>query len=137
MSSLRGFIVCLFVLSIFSVGFLSPVPAHAQLIPCNGIDCKVDDLTTLAVNIYNFLLGLAAVVAILIIVLSGVGMLTYHWFENPDQVLQGAKYTLTRAVAGFIIIAMAYLIVNTLLVVVLGVNQGGGVGDLLKEAGIF
>ena len=105
---------------LLSVGFvlLSPIVVDAQgLVPCSGLDCKITDLFKLAANIFNWLLGMAGIVAILIIVFAGLGMLTYGWFENPEVVLQGARYTLTRAITGFIIIAIAFIVVNTLLTV--------------------
>lgn len=112
-------------------------PAQAALLPnCNPIpgnanSCGVGHIIQLLVNIYNFLLGLAAFVAILAIIGAGVGMLVYHWFENAEQILEGSKLTLTRAVTGFIIIAAAYLIVNTLILLLTG--SATGFADIMKK----
>lgn len=131
----RGGALLLFVFLLPFSFLLIPLPADAQLVPCGGPGqkaCTISDLFTLAANIFNWLLGLAAVVAILIIVLAGLGMLTYQFFENPETVLQGAKYTLTRAIAGLVIVAAAFLVVNTLLII-LNVNADGALGKFLRE----
>jgi hypothetical protein len=130
---------CLFSAFLFTMYAL---PVDAAIVPdCNPVpgsdkSCGVDDIFQLLVNVYNFLLGMAAIVAMIAIIISGVLMLTYHYFENPDQVLQGAKLTLTRAVFGLAIVIMAYLIVNTLLLA-LGVNAGGKLGQLLIRWGLL
>lgn len=77
---------------------------------------QVSQLFGTLINIYNTLLGLAAFIAIIMIIGSGIGMLIYHYFEHAEQVLENSKLTFTRAITGFIIIAAAYLIVNTLLI---------------------
>jgi len=99
-----------------------PVYAQTPLVPCSGLDCNLGHFFVLFARIYNFLLGLAAVTAVLMIVLSGIRMLTYFWSETPDQDLVNAKNSLRRAVTGFVIIVAAYLIVNTLLANILGAS---------------
>lgn len=92
---------------------------HAQnpLVPCSGLKCRLSDLFQLLVNIYNFLLGMAAIVAVLMIIVAGVRMLVYYWSEQPKPELEAAKNTLRRAIFGLVIIVTAYLVVNTLLAV--------------------
>lgn len=98
---------------------LFALPAHAQggLVPCSGLDCTVSDFFQLFVGIYNFLLGLGAVIAVLMIVVAGVRMLIYYWSEQPEHELDVAKNTLRRAIFGLVIVVTAYLVVNTLLAV--------------------
>lgn len=103
---------------------LFALPAHAKaIVPCSGLNCTFSDFFQLFVNIYNFLLGLAAVVAVLLIIFSGVRMLLYYWSEQPEPELEAAKNTLRRAIFGLVIIVTAYLVVNTLLAVL-------GAGDI-------
>lgn len=118
-----------FALLFFVVAFTIFAPAaDAQIIPCGYEDapggkvCTIQHLFQLLVNIYNFLLGMAAIVAMLMIIIGGVGMFVYHWFENSDEILKNSKHTVSRAIFGMIVIAAAYVIVNTLLVL-LGVQN--------------
>ena len=116
--------------------FLTPVGVSAQdgLVPCgpdgggsseNVSGCEIGDLFDLIRAIYNWLLGLAAVVAMLLLVFGGVRLMWYSWFaESPEEELASAKLTIRRALAGLAIIAVAYLLVFTLLTV-LGVEDGG------------
>ncbi|MEX0649883.1 MAG: hypothetical protein WD200_02700 [Candidatus Andersenbacteria bacterium] len=69
----------------------------------------------LLVNIYNYLLALAALVAMLMLVWGGIQMLIFYFDESPVTALEGAKNTIRRAIFGLVIILMAYLIVNTIL----------------------
>ena len=113
---------------------------HAQIVPCGyegaegGRECTINHLFTLLIGIYNFLLGMAAIVAVLMIIIGGIGMFVYHWFENAEQILYGSKLTVTRAIFGLIVVAAAYLITNTLLVL-LGIAPDSAIGMLLKSLG--
>ncbi|MEX1997259.1 MAG: hypothetical protein WEA04_01080 [Candidatus Andersenbacteria bacterium] len=84
-------------------------------IPGQSDSCGVKHLVELAINVYNFLLGMAAAVALLFIIIGGVRMLIYSFTEAPETELQSAKYTVTRAVVGLVIVIAAFLIVETLI----------------------
>lgn len=149
----------IFLLLVTSYWLLVPVIASAAIIPdCNPLpgnprpanpvpgtrySCSVDDLFGLLINIYNFLLGMLAFVAVLVIIVAGVRMILHSLAEGPvgsssRSELENAKVMLARAIWGIIIIATAWLVVNTVLVV-LGVrNTGpGSVGDLLTRWGLL
>lgn len=124
---------------------LVPLPLFAAtgLLPCEPLKspdpataCKIEDLIALAVGVYELLLGLAGLVAILVIIASGVGMLTHSFFEQPEQVLSSAKLGMMRGITGFVIIASAYLVTNILLTA-LGVKTDTVIGGLLKQYGLF
>lgn len=116
------------------------IPVHAALIPrCNpapGIQidpnqtnvptCGVEHIIQVLVNIYNLLLGLSALVLFLMLVWGGIQMISHSFWENSDEVLKSGKYTITRSITGFVIVLAAYLIVQTLLLV-LGYSKGIGV----------
>lgn len=112
---------------------LAPI-AEAAILTCGYAGqpacTQVSQLIGTLVNIYNTLLGLAAFIAMIMIIGSGIGMLIYHYFEHAEQVLENSKLTLTRAMTGFIIIAAAYLIVNTLLLLLTGAK---GLAQILNE----
>lgn len=96
------------------------------LVPCDGLGanpCTLTSFIQLFVNIYNLLLGLAAIIAVLMLVMAGVRMLVYYWDESPESELEKAKLTIRRAIFGIIIIVAAYLLVNTLLKIL-------GAGDI-------
>jgi hypothetical protein len=99
-----------------------------NIIPCKGLDCTFGCFVQLLVNIFNFLLGMAALVLILILIFGGVQYLTYSLLEVSASELaatplENAKFTIRRAIFGFIVVASAWLIVNTLLGL-FGVNGG-------------
>jgi len=107
-----------------------------MLIPdCNPVpglptSCGVIELIQLAVNIYNFLLGFMAIIAVLILVYCGIRLFLYQFEEKPEAELEAVKLTIRRAIYGMILIICAYLIVFTLLWV-LGVQNGpGGAGTV-------
>lgn len=107
--------------------FLIPLLAHAALLPCSGLDCKIEHLYDLAVNIYNFLLSLAALVALCFLIVGGMKMFLFSFSgvefgQDPQAVLTGAKKTIARALIGLVIIVAAYLIANTILII-LGVTD--------------
>ena len=102
---------------------------------CQGITesgelgCGLSDLLEIPVKIYNWLLGLAALVA-LAFLLIGAGRMTYWgYMEDSSAQLEAAKYTVRRTLAGFAIILLAYVIVNTL-IILLG---GGGIEAILTR----
>ena len=108
-----------------------PFRAQAALINCgygNLRDCEIKDLLQLLVSVYNMLLGLAALVAMLMIIYGGVRMFIFHYFEDAPGELKNAKFTVTRAITGLVIVLAAYLIVNTL-IALLG---GGDINRFLR-----
>jgi uncharacterized membrane protein len=130
--TLRNIVACLILYSLFSI----PLAADAQvpLVPCTGLGsnpCTVNHLFQLLIGVYNFLLGLAALVAMLFIIWGGLRMLYFSYLEDSAHELESAKYTIRRAIGGFVIIALAYLLVNTTLTL-LGVTSGP-VYDLLHD----
>jgi hypothetical protein len=132
------FVIWILIFGIFSLAF----PVHAAILPsCDPVpgsanSCGVEHIFKLLINIYNFLLGLAAVVAILMIIIGGVGLLVYHYFENAEQILEHSKLTVTRAITGIIIITLAYIIVNTT-ISLLGFNTTSAVGQMLQGLGLI
>lgn len=105
-------------LGLVMAGLVFGVSAQAApLVPCSGLNCTVNDLLKLLVNIYNFLLGLAAMVALFMIIFSGIRMFYFGFVEDSSSELEAAKLGLTRAITGLVIVAVAYLVVNTLVFV--------------------
>lgn len=110
----------LIALFLLFIGLAVPVLTQAQIVPCGfpgGPKCEVKHFFELIVNIYNVLLGFLAIVAIMVLIWSGVRMLLHQIAEQPEAELTAAKTTFTRAIWGLVIILCAFLIVNTLLIV--------------------
>lgn len=107
-----------------------------MLIPCSGLDCKPEHIIELLVNVYNFLLGMAAIIAMLFLVYIAIQFLTHQFDDNPESVLTAAKSHLRHLIWGFLLIACAYLIVNTLLAIV-GIDKTTAVGQLLIRYGLL
>lgn len=119
----------LFTYFLLFLGWMSPVLAHAQdsgIVKCGPQGsqklCELKDLFELLIGIYNFLLGMAGIVALGLLIYGGVQMLLYS--VDEEHVKRG-KSTITQALIGLAVILLAYIIVNTLLVA-LGVSGGPG-----------
>src|SRR3989338_11504894 len=116
-------------LLIGTIVFVLPLITFAQsgIVPCGpeaarGADsaCKLEDLFKLLVGIYNFLLGMAGIVAFGFLIYGGIRMFLY---SVDEENLAAGKKTVVEALIGLAIVALAYLLVNTLLTA-LGVDPG-------------
>lgn len=77
--------------------------------------CKVSDFLTMLANIYNWLLGIAGLVAMVFLIWGGLRMMYWSFMENAPAELEAAKFTITRAITGIVIVLVAFLLVNTVL----------------------
>lgn len=116
--------------------FLVPIVTFAEstgIVPCGpqqNQPCELKDLFGLLVAIYNFLLGMAGLVAFAFLIYGGVRMFLY---SVDEENLAAGKKTVVEALIGLAIVAMAYLLVNTLLTA-LGVTENYFGGSLLTGA---
>lgn len=117
------------------LGLLMPLPAYQQqpFVNCYGLGCNLGHLLDVPVRIYNFLLGIAALVLLLVIVWAGLRMILFHVSEMPEAEVTNAKLTLTRGIFGFLIIAMSYIIVGLLLHLI-GLSSDSYVGKFLQDS---
>ncbi len=115
-------------IAILFVWFM-PIVAYAQgqggLVPCGPTSpnpaagysnepCTIGDIFNLLINIFNFLLGMGAIVAFMFLIYGGIRMFLYSVDEAH---LAEGKKTVIEALIGLAIIALAYVLVNTLLTV--------------------
>jgi len=84
--------------------------------------CELKDLFELLIGIYNFLLGMAGIVALGFLIYGGIQMLL---FSVDEEKLKSGKSTVTQALIGLVVILLAYIVVNTLLLA-LGVTDTAG-----------
>lgn len=122
------------VVFVVSMCIMSAIPqiAHQAIVECEGLACTLGDLLAIPVNIFNFLLESAALVLLAMIIWAGIRMSMYWFGEQPEQELTAAKVTLTRAIFGFVIVAMAILIINILAVTILGLYPGSPLRSVLN-----
>lgn len=113
----------LFVLVLFLFLFYG-FPVSAQIVTCEGLACNTwcAAFGTMQ-NIFNFLIELAFVLAAALIVWGGVMMVISQ--GNPGNVNR-AKEIITMATWGLVIVLIAWLVINTILVV--GANLFWGAG---------
>ena len=111
---------------LLGVFLLAPVFVYAQdtgLVQCGPQQdtwCELKDLFGLIVRIYNFLLGMAGIVAFGFLIYGGVQMFL---FSVDEEHLKNGKSTVIQALIGLSVVALAYIIVNTLLIA-LGITTG-------------
>lgn len=104
--------------------FAVPILTFAQVgIPCNGPDCKFDDLIILANNIIRFLMFSVAVplAAIGFMWVGGKMVLS----PNKESAKTEAKQSFTSIAIGFGIMLGAYVFIKTILFAFLTDEQAG------------
>lgn len=79
--------------------------------------CDFNDLLVTIITVINYLISVAAVVAMYYILLSGFNLITS--MGNPDKI-QKAKGSISNAVVGFAIVVLAFVFVNLLVNGLLG-----------------
>jgi uncharacterized membrane protein len=110
-------------LLLISLMVLSLVPLQANalsLVPCgrSGLPgepgtepCQFEHIVVLVVRMINYLITVAAVVAMYQVLLSGFNMIVA--LGNPEK-LKSAREGLSHAVVGFALIILAFVMVNLL-----------------------
>lgn len=94
-------------------------------------ECTINDIFILLVTIFNWLLGMGAVVAFIFLIYGGMRMFLYSVDESN---LETGKKTVIEALIGLAIIGLSYVIVNTLLGA-LGIKDPQGYFDGSKLEG--
>ncbi len=104
-----------FVLAMLVVPFLSAANlAHADLAQpncraLNGVSCQNTDLAGIIIKILDFLLGIAFLIAVLMLVLGGFRYITSA--GNEETAGKGKK-TIFNALIGIAIVILSYVIVQ-------------------------
>lgn len=99
-----------------------PVAAFAaglpeQIVPCNGVDCNVCHLATLAQNILNTAIFLMVFLSAVLFAWAGWEMLTA---QGDAEKYGHAKGIFGNVVIGLVIILAAWLVVDTLMYSITG-----------------
>lgn len=101
-----------------------PIFASAQLVNCKGTVkeqdgklvpdtgfCTLSDAIDLAISIINVAIQFSAMAAIFYIVYNGIRMTSAGVYGDGEQ-YETAKTGITRAITGFLLIIIAYAIIN-------------------------
>jgi hypothetical protein len=109
--------VILFLLLIFFLWAISISFAQAQIWDTITDFTKLKSLSDLAVNIINFLLAIAATVAVLFLIIGGFQYITS---AGSPETIEKAKNTILYSVIGLLLCILAFSIVNFLVAQVKG-----------------
>lgn len=86
------------------------------------------DIVTLLVNVIGYILGFAAAIAVLFLIIGGIKYIVSQ--GNADSI-EGAKHTILYAVVGLVVIATSFVIVgfakNRLVTQAVSCDSGKGV----------
>lgn len=103
-------------------GKSSELPPDATPEQRKSNECTLTDLLQLVLNIINFLLSWAWLIATLMIVWAGWGMINAG---GNDEAISAAKTTLTNAIIGFALILMSFVLLNFVVSMVTGEGTFG------------
>src|SRR3989338_6033179 len=87
------------------------LPAGKTLADYPHADCQLGHLFVLIIRTINYLISMAALVAMYFIVTAGFGMVTA--LGNAEKI-QSSKESISHAVIGFAIVILAFVFVNLL-----------------------
>ncbi|MCE9642837.1 MAG: pilin [Candidatus Andersenbacteria bacterium] len=116
-----------YIMRMYAFLFIATLPfaglaQDTGLVKCGnpgGKPCDINDFFKIFVDIFNYLLGMGAIVAFVFLIYGGIKMFLYSVDEDN---LAAGKKTVIEALIGLAIILLAYVLINTLLTV-LGVTK--------------
>jgi hypothetical protein len=127
---LAGYYSLIMAFPLFVFGQTSPgIPD--RIVPCNGVDCTICDLATLAQNIINAGVFIFVFVSALMFAYAGFLYLTSSVSDKVSQ----AKSIFGNVTLGLIVLLAAWLVVDTLMKSVLG-GSFGPWNDICRAIGI-
>ena len=95
------------ILSPLAVRAALPLPSCGQL---NGVNCQSNGTVTgLIITVINWLLALAALVAVLFLIIGGFWYITS---AGNEETAEKGKSTAINAIIGLVIIILSYVIVS-------------------------
>lgn len=82
------------------------------LVPCDGVNCTIEKILDMGANIYNYLVGMGALIAVGAIIMAGF---SYIKSGGDPSEMKEAKKKVIYAITGLIILGVSVLLVNTVL----------------------
>lgn len=92
----------------------------AGLVPCGGSgepECGLKHLITLGNNVIEFLIMIAALIAVILLAIGGFKLVIS---QGNAGAMEDAKKRIWNVFIGFVIILVAYLVVQTILTLLTG-----------------
>ncbi|MBQ7202034.1 hypothetical protein IJS18_01430 [Candidatus Saccharibacteria bacterium] len=111
-----------------AICMLSKVIFNAMIAAMGNQQLTMDDSINLLKNLFNWFTSVAGIVAVIFIIVGGVGYMTSA--GDPSK-LQKAKKTILYAVIGLIIVALSAVIINFVMDIVS--KNGGEVTSLTEQ----
>ena len=106
---------------LIAVSYFFALPVYAAgLVPCGGNgehECRLNDLIGMANGIVAYLLYIGVFIGVVMISYAGFTLVVSQGNENA---MEKAKSRVWNVVIGFVIILLAYLIIDTILYVLTG-----------------
>jgi len=99
--------------------FLPQLSRAEQLVSCNGIDCSVCSLIQTVSIVFNYLLSISFVIAILFLIIAGY---RYLVTGGRNEEIRKAKKMVAYSISGFVAILLSFLTVH-LVFMGLGMKQ--------------
>ena len=104
-----------------ALSYVVALPVYAAgLVPCGGNgehDCQLSDLIGMANGIVAYLLYIGVFVGVVMISYAGYTLVIS---QGNESAMEKAKSRIWNVIVGFVIILLAYLIINTILSVLTG-----------------
>lgn len=109
------------------------VPDQGGLVPCGQEKpCTIQELITLGVNIFNWLLAIGGAAALLALIVAGI---KYFTAATQGGDVQEAKASVRNAVIGLVVLLAAVVLVRTVTFILRlqkgSLPEAGQVGDLV------
>ena len=105
---------------IFGMMLVASSASAAGLVPCGGHsegECTFNDLVGMVQGIISFLLYIGVFIGVLMISYAGFTLVIS---QGNQSAMEKAKSRIWNVVIGFVIMLLAYLVVNTILFVLTG-----------------
>lgn len=106
----------------FTNPYLPGAPDDEGLVPCGSElrPCQLDDLRRLFTNVFNYLMLIGGAAALLALIVAGMKYIIGVLQGADEGTIREAKQNLTYAIVGLFVLLLAYVIVRTIVVVILG-----------------
>jgi len=120
---MKKIILTLFSVIVVGVVFLAPkeVVLADGFVTCSGPDCSFCNLVSMANTVIKWLFGVIVMIFVFLMVVSGFGLVTSGGNQSE---LESAKSKFTNAIIGVLIVASAWLLVDTIMKVLLDSGSG-------------
>ncbi len=111
-----------------------PTSPGGGLVPCGGTDCDLNDLYQLIINIIQFMIEIAGILAVLFFLYGGFVILTSG---GSSERMQTGKRAVTAAAVGLVIVLASIIIIHTFFTLFVRPASEGGCDSILGNGGFW